>query len=368
MKYFFCFFLTLVYSNTFAFTPDSIVKNLEDFDFLVTFTEENYAAFPAIMEQGYRKKYETLKKRLRKQVAKGKAGIEKAACEYAIWFYKNFDTHYQLNNVKLWESYEQPAHIDYTKMMEYNPQPVSCKVDAQTWLVRVPSCVGENPTKEWVQQTATDYQESGCEYLIIDVRGNEGGSTDIWNPFKAMLVDHRRERTIDNIFRNTQHNQGYWEHALSESPDNSYFKDFLTQCKDSLGKSDFLLWTSFDASEVTPQPFPKRAAIIVDNGTCSAGEGLIQLYVKGVSNRTKVYGKERTYGAELTGNVYYTKFPNADIYLTYSTCIKQKEFLEHHVFGKNGIAPDVRITLPYPKRLTDNIDEWVLWVAKNLKE
>lgn len=32
-----------------------------------------------------------------------------------------------------------------------------------------------------------------------------------------------------------------------------------------------------------------------------------------------------------------------------------------------GIAPDVRIPLPYPKRLTDNIDEWVLWVAEDLK-
>lgn len=252
-------------------------------------------------------------------------------------------------------------------MMEYNPQPVSCKVDGQTWLVRVPSCVGENPTNEWVEQAAKDFQASGCENLIIDVRGNEGGSTGIWNPFIDMLVDHRREGTIDNYFRNTKHNQGYWEYALSESPDNSYFKDFLTHCKDSLGKSEFQLWTSVDAGEVTHQPLPKRAAVIVDNGTCSAGEGLIYYHVKGVSNRAKVYGKERTYGAELTGNVYYTKFPNADIYLTYPTCIKQNEFLEHHVFGKNGIAPDVLITLPYPKRLTNNIDEWVLWVAEDMK-
>ena len=350
-----------------AAVPDSIQRNLEDFDYLTSFTEENYAAYPAIVEQGYRKKYETLKKRLKKQVAKGKVGIEKAACEYAIWFYKNFDTHYQLNNTKLWEYYEQPIHIDYTKMMEYAPQPVSCKLDEQTWLVRVPSCVGKNPTNEWVQQAANDFQASGCEYLIIDVRGNEGGSTDIWNPFVDMLVDHRRERSIDNFFLNTQHNQGYWEYSLSMEPDNLYYKDFLTQCKDSLGKSEFLLWTSNDANEVTPQPLPKRAAIIVDNGTCSAGESLILLYVKGVSNRTKVYGKERTYGADLTGNVYYTKLLNADIYLTYPTCIKQKEFLEHHLFGKNGIEPDVHISLPYPQRLTDNIDEWVVWVAEDLK-
>lgn len=360
--------LTLVCLVANATVPDSIKRNLEDFDYIVTFTEENYAAFPAIIEQGYRKKYETLKKQLRKQVAKGKANIEKAVCEYAIWFYKNFDTHYQLNNTALWESYEQPVHIDYKKMMEYNPQPVSCKVDEQTWLVRVPSCVGKNPTTEWVQQAAKDFQKSGCEHLIIDVRGNEGGNTDIWKPFIDMLVDQRREGTIDNFFRNTKHNQSFWEHTLSESPNNSYFKDFLKQCKDSLGKNDFELWTSYDASEVTPKLLPKRAAILVDNGTCSAGESLIQLYVKGVSSRTKVYGKERTFGADLTGNVYYTIFPNADIYLTYPTCIKQKEFLEHHVFGANGIAPDVRITLPYPKRLTDNIDEWVLWVADDLKK
>ena len=263
---------------------------------------------------------------------------------------------------------EKTVSIDYSTLMEYQPQPVSCKVDEQTWLVRVPSCVGKNPTNEWVQQAAKDFQESGCGYLIIDVRGNEGGSTGIWNPFFDLLVDHRRERSIDNFFRNTQHNQGFWEYSLSKEPDNLYLKDFLTLCKDSLGKSEFLLWTSNGTNEVTPRPLPKRAAIIIDNGTSSAGEGLIQLYVKGSSSRTKVYGKERTYGADLTGNVYYTKFPNTDIYLTYPTCIKQKEFLEHHAFGKNGIEPDVIITLPYPKRLTDNIDEWVLWVADDLKK
>jgi len=32
-----------------------------------------------------------------------------------------------------------------------------------------------------------------------------------------------------------------------------------------------------------------------------------------------------------------------------------------------GIAPDVRIPLPLPARLTDNIDEWVIWVAQQLE-
>ena len=35
---------------------------------------------------------------------------------------------------------------------------------------------------------------------------------------------------------------------------------------------------------------------------------------------------------------------------------------------KPGHKPDVIIPLPYPKQLTDNIDSWVLWVAKKMKK
>ena len=32
-----------------------------------------------------------------------------------------------------------------------------------------------------------------------------------------------------------------------------------------------------------------------------------------------------------------------------------------------GIAPDVRIPLPLPEVLTDNVDTWTLWVAEDMK-
>ena len=35
---------------------------------------------------------------------------------------------------------------------------------------------------------------------------------------------------------------------------------------------------------------------------------------------------------------------------------------------KEGISPDVRLDIPYPTELTDNIDEWVLWIAQDLKK
>ena len=42
--------------------------------------------------------------------------------------------------------------------------------------------------------------------------------------------------------------------------------------------------------------------------------------------------------------------------------------LPDHGIDKTGIAPDVRMDIPYPTKLTDNVDEWVLWVAEDLKK
>ena len=42
--------------------------------------------------------------------------------------------------------------------------------------------------------------------------------------------------------------------------------------------------------------------------------------------------------------------------------------LPNQGIDETGIAPDVRITLPLPKKLTDNVDEWILWVANEMKK
>ena len=43
-----------------AAIPDSIQQKLVDYDYLTSFTEKNYATFPAIMEQGFFTFAETL--------------------------------------------------------------------------------------------------------------------------------------------------------------------------------------------------------------------------------------------------------------------------------------------------------------------
>lgn len=340
---------------------DSTSRNLEDYDFLTSFTEENYAAFPYIMEMGYKKKYETLKKQIRKQLGKGKIGIEQAACEYGIWFHKNFDAHYSITT-PLWHDYMKAVCTDYPKLMEvYAPWPVSRKVDEHTWLVRVPSCPSDDSAIEWAKAAAEQYRKSGCENLIIDVRGNGGGSDDMWMPFLPMLVDHKREVPSEIFFRNSPFNRKFLEDALDD--DDYDLRAWLEQCK--ANNNQFEQWFAWDGSDITPTPLPKRAAIIVDKNTCSSGESIAGIYTQGTSYRTKVYGKERTSGANLTGNCRESKLPHSDIAIYYPTTVQSSDFL-NITYGETGIKPDVQIDLPYPKRLADNVDEWVLWVAKDL--
>ena len=57
--------LALTTSFSFAATPDSLKKDLEDYDYLVSFVEENYAPFDAIMQKGYKSEYKALLKKSR---------------------------------------------------------------------------------------------------------------------------------------------------------------------------------------------------------------------------------------------------------------------------------------------------------------
>jgi hypothetical protein len=60
--------LTLVTLAANAAVPDSLKKDVEDYDYLVSFVEKNYAPFDAIMQKGYKRDYKALKKQIREQL------------------------------------------------------------------------------------------------------------------------------------------------------------------------------------------------------------------------------------------------------------------------------------------------------------
>ena len=349
--------LAIAASFSIAATPDSLKKDLEDYDYLVSFVEQNYAPFDAIMQKGYKREYKALKKQLRKQLSKGEANLEKAANEYVFWFFSQFDGHLLLETISFQLDYICKVIPRYDLLMNYAPKPVSCKVDSCTWLIRVPSCDEELLKHEWVRNAAQQYLESGCDNLIIDVRGNMGGLDGVWVPYYDMLYDHPGKELVV-WFRNTKDNLTVSEKYVPDA-------DFVERCH-SL-KKKFVFWASMlNDPEQKPQLRPKRAAILIDRLTCSAGESIVS-YVKSKSNRAKVYGKENTLGAAETGNVNTTMLPNSKITLSYPTCV-DASFYDKTFIGAAGLTPDIKIPLDYPKQLTDNIDDWVLWVAEDLKK
>lgn len=107
----------------------------------------------------------------------GQMGIWQAACEYAFWFNSMFDAHYYVDAHLFWQVYKRKDTPDYKGLMKYEPQKLSTRIDKRSYLIRVPSCAGNNPTFEWMANAVNDFQNSKCKNLIIDIRGNMGAPT-----------------------------------------------------------------------------------------------------------------------------------------------------------------------------------------------
>ncbi len=341
--------------------PDSIRRNLEDYDYLVSFVEENYAPFSAIMEKGYEQEYRAMRKQLRQQVSQGAVGIEKAVSDYALWFSSQFDKHFWVYTKTFREAITHyPKDIE---IIEYAPKAVSCKMDSCTWLIRVPSC--EPNFEEWTKNAFQQFVESDCKNLIIDLRGNGGGDDGVWKNYNVALYDHPGKPSRI-WFRNTPENRHF---ILKMFPTDGFINKlliriYLKELKKS--KKEFIKRVEREG-DLGFQPTTRihRAAVLIDWCTASSAESLVE-FVKKYSDRAKVYGVGKTSGANQTGDVNLVSLPNSKIEFQYPTTV-DSDFYDNDFSGTPGIAPDIIIPLPYPKTLTDNIDEWVLWVAEDLK-
>ena len=355
LKLFFVF-LSLSWTLTSSATrPDSINNNLQDYQYLTQFTEANLATFPYIYKM-YGKEYRKHKKTVIKNLLKGQ-DIETATCDYVFWFFSQFDTHFIVDRHKFWQEYDRKVHTKYKEKMEYNPQPLACMVDSDTYLVRVPSCSGQNPTFAWVDSVAQVFKKKNYPYLILDIRGNTGGNDAIWEPFFEILADHKPTKSWKVLFRSSPANidvlmkQGNINLAEKAKKSKSQFMPLTEEDDDE----DM----TFLSSNLT------KVAILVDGKTASSGETLAR-FTKDYCNRGKIYGQDNTNGANLSGNVTPFKLPHSGITCYYPLCVDE-DFALQIKTKELGIKPDIKIPIPLPTTLKDNVDTWVIWVSQHIK-
>ena len=109
--------------------------------------------------------------------------------------------------------------------------------------------------------------------------------------------------------------------AWALEPDNEVAKWLVDNCRKS--QEQMVKIEDDESVEVFPiSPLPKKAAIVIDKNTASSAESLIR-FAKMCCDptRTKVYGKENTWGAQYSGNIIGTPLPNSQIWVYYPTCV-----------------------------------------------
>ena len=345
--------------------PDSIRQAYETFDFAIDVNERGNAIFPILMRCGFDKEYSSLKENLLTKLLHGEISADEAVGRYMFWFYLNFDRHTNCSSDFFWKLRSEYM-IDYNKLIaQYNPQPVGCKVDDETYLLRLPSCRGENPTWNWLSEKEKEFKESGCKYLILDLRGNPGGGDAMSLLFTKFMCDCTAMNDEQDYYRISYENKKELKKYCNDDP-NNFHNRVMSEAMIAEDGS-YLKWFSASKGQNPHTPLVRKGAIIIDNNSASAAEAPVR-YVRNYSKKhAKVYGKENTLGCEQTGNCNEIRLPNSQIYMHFPMTVETT--FEANCKKKNpGYSPDIIIPLPYPEQLTDNIDSWVLWVAKNMKK
>lgn len=330
-----------------------------DFGYAVDVVERAYAGYPD-KTAGRESEYEALKERLRRQIASGRDPGD-AIAEYIGWF---DDSHLGTEGVKSYRPKTIRRPADYAVRMKcYDPQFTHCRVDDGTYLIRFPSCDPDRISPEEAQRMVGEYLASGCENLILDIRGNGGGSDSAYEPLLRLLYDH--EGTEDNVvyrvsdlsIAHVREFSGDTERgrALIERMEQTPAGEFLSRGSDTY---------RIHYDSVSPRP--RRAALLIDGRVGSSGEQLT-LEVRACSSRTTIYGQDNTLGCLDYSNCEILYFPQDSTRWMMLPTTRSCRVSEGRGIDAEGISPDVRITLPLPETLTDNVDAWVRWVADDLK-
>lgn len=331
-----------------------------DLSAIIQKVESDYAGFPTKVNDKTRKEYDCLKSRLYHSIAEHDLRGYDAAAEYVAWFN---DRHLAVGALS--QRYMKPT-VSYDSI-HYAPEFVAKSIGENTFLIRIPSFNYDEATMQFIKNSINEYTKSKNENLIIDIRGNGGGLDYTYTPLYELIYDKpfhlngiefRASPDIADLLRETyktQNGKPEWALALADSIDTNNY-DFVP-----MPMSDEPI--TLDSIS----PLPKKVAVIIDNRVASAAEQFLIL-AKQCSERVTIFGKDNTLGAIDYSNLMPFVLPCSSIscHIPTSRTIGIGDTTDG--IDGVGIAPDVRIPLPYPTEITDNVDHWIYWVDEKLEK
>lgn len=341
----------------------SVSQHIEDFDFAVKELETSYAGFDNKVTDATRPEYDSIVSTLRLQVKT----MKRTGSDAALYLYSWFDDGHlgmDMGSYRETGKYmsDRRKFNPYKMIQPYSPEPTAKPVTTKTYLIRLPEFDEETVSTEWVGNAIRDFNVSDCDNLIIDLRFNGGGDERIWHPLLPLLYDHvGTTKSVE--FRMSDNNIEYLKQAAAEFPEAQMILD-----KYNNTHQEYILLTDKEDIEIEVSKYdgkkPHRIAFIIDANNGSATEELL-IQAKAISDRASIFGKENTGGCLDYSSVRESTLPNSG-YPIFIPMAKSCRLPDNGI-DKTGIAPDIIIPIDYPQSLTDNCDEWTLWIANELE-
>lgn len=234
---------------------------------------------------------------------------------------------------------ETPGAVDAAAYQEsLNTEVRVKKLDPRTLLLQIPSFAPVNGAA--IERAIEDNREkiSKTPNLILDLRGNPGGSDHTFQPLLPFLYTQRVQVGGFDLYA-TEDNARFYDEMAADPNRPEEQKERLrktaAEMRANLGKLLPGEDPSFELETVLPNP--KRIALLVDRGCMSSCEGLLDIARQ--SGKVKVYG-ENTFGAFDYGNINVVRTPCQDYAMAYGTARKRGR---QGSVDLTGFAPDVRI-------------------------
>ena len=187
-----------------------------------------------------------------------------------------------------------------------------------------------------------------AERLIVDLRGNEGGSSWMTNPLLPYIATARKRPTpFDGgtaVMLSAPDQVAYLKRGAFGSDTAKFVRSLIARMEAKPGE---LVPIEDPAEPAAPEPAdsvimgPARVGVLIDHGTVSAAEVLVLEALR--SERTAVFG-ENTAGALDYQSTQVVRFHPRETRwaLGYPTIAASAELPKRGMRGK-GIAPHVRV-------------------------
>jgi C-terminal processing protease CtpA/Prc len=208
--------------------------------------------------------------------------------------------------------------------------------------------------------TANDKLIQSTDNLIIDIRGNGGGSDISYYPLRKYLFTHPYLRYGASIYATNDNIQKFRDLAtnpLFTPAEHERFRNMVSSMEQHLDKYWSPGTATFTSDTLPVLPYPKKIAVIIDSLCGSTAE---QFLLDPVSNSKKatMYGTH-TAGVLDYANITSFKIPNTNISVNYATSRSNRIDLGKGI-DNTGIQPHIK--------LDNSIGDWLNYVWKDIEK